>query len=162
MIAKQEQNNPKFSFLRHDDPYRAYFDQQVNQIAQQLAAGTYEGEEAQVLPVKEPGIVMNIPIQQSKNFSLQARRELKPPPPQQFVLPHPKIPTVDYEIIKLTAQFVARNGQKFLLSLTERETDNPQFDFLKPNHTHFAYFTSLVDAYTKIIMPKQVNLAVYL
>jgi len=32
---------------------------------------------------------------------------------------------VDSDIIKLTAQFVARNGQKFLQGLTEREQRNP-------------------------------------
>merc|ERR1719421_210913 len=59
------------------------------------------------------------------------------------------------DIIKLTAQFVARNGQKFLIGLTQRESRNPQFDFLKPTHALFGYFTSLVDAYTKCLMPNK-------
>merc|ERR1712187_877245 len=59
------------------------------------------------------------------------------------------------DMIKLTAQFVARNGQKFLIGLTQRESRNPQFDFLKPTHALFGYFTSLVDAYTKCLMPNK-------
>merc|ERR1712083_673061 len=49
----------------------------------------------------------------------------------------------------------ARNGQKFLIGLTQRESRNPQFDFLKPTHALFGYFTSLVDAYTKCLMPNK-------
>lgn len=46
---------------------------------------------------------------------------------------------------------MAKNGKKFLVTLTEREKSNQQFDFLKPTHDLFPYFMSLVDAYTKII-----------
>jgi len=60
---------------------------------------------------------------------------------------------LDMDVIKLTAQFVARNGQKFLIGLTEREKQNPQFDFLKPNHQLFPFFTNLVDAYSKVTNP---------
>jgi splicing factor 3A subunit 1 len=49
------------------------------------------------------------------------------------------------DTIKLTAQFVARNGQKFLQGLTERENSNHSFDFLKPTHGLFGYFTTLVE-----------------
>ena len=81
--------------------------------------------------------------------------EAKPPAPDQYVVNHPYIAPMDTDIIKLTAQFVARNGQKFLIGLTQRESRNPQFDFLKPTHALFGYFTSLVDAYTKCLMPNK-------
>jgi len=83
------------------------------------------------------------------------KKVVKPPPPDQFVVNHPYIAPMDMDIIKLTAQFVARNGQKFLIGLTQRESRNPQFDFLKPTHALFGYFTSLVDAYTKCLMPNK-------
>lgn len=66
---------------------------------------------------------------------------VKPPPTDQFVIKHPEIANIDMETIKLTAQFVAKNGQKFLQGLTEREIRNPRFDFLKPTHGLFGYFT---------------------
>merc|ERR1712050_486650 len=83
------------------------------------------------------------------------KKVAKPPPPDQYIVNHPYIAPMDMDIIKFTAQFVARNGQKFLIGLTQRESRNPQFDFLKPTHALFGYFTSLVDAYTKCLMPNK-------
>jgi splicing factor 3A subunit 1 len=59
------------------------------------------------------------------------------------------------DIVKLTAQFVARNGRQFLTSLMSKEARNPQFDFLKPAHGLFNYFTKLVEQYTKILIPSK-------
>jgi splicing factor 3A subunit 1 len=61
--------------------------------------------------------------------------------------------------VKLTAQFVARNGRQFLTSLMSKEARNPQFDFLKPAHGLFNYFTKLVEQYTKILIPSKELLA---
>lgn len=55
--------------------------------------------------------------------------------------------------MKLTAQFVARNGSKFLNGLRAREARNPQFDFLLPEHPFFAYFQLLVEAYVHVLNP---------
>merc|ERR1719353_2003321 len=85
----------------------------------------------------------------------KAKKAAKPPAPDQYIVNHPYIAPMDMDMIKLTAQFVARNGQKFLIGLTQRESRNPQFDFLKPTHALFGYFTSLVDAYTKCLMPNK-------
>ena len=53
------------------------------------------------------------------------------------------------DVVKLTAQFVARNGRQFLSNLISREK-NYQFDFLRPQHSLFNYFTKLVEQYTKV------------
>lgn len=55
------------------------------------------------------------------------------------------------DIVKLTAQFVARNGRQFLTNLMNREQRNFQFDFLRPQHSLFQYFTKLLEQYTKVI-----------
>lgn len=55
--------------------------------------------------------------------------------------------------MKLTAQFVARNGRQFLTNLMNREQRNFQFDFLRPQHSLFQYFTKLLEQYTKILVP---------
>lgn len=60
---------------------------------------------------------------------------------------------LDQDIIKLTAQYTAANGRDFLAGIAQREQRNPQFDFLKPTHLLFSYFTSLVDNYSKILHP---------
>ena len=59
----------------------------------------------------------------------------------------------DLDTIKLTAQFVARNGRSFLQSLTQREHRSPQFEFLKPMHILFPFFQQLVDAYSRVLIP---------
>jgi splicing factor 3A subunit 1 len=59
------------------------------------------------------------------------------------------------DIVKLTAQFVSRNGRQFLTSLMSKEARNSQFDFLKPAHGLFNYFTKLVEQYTKILIPSK-------
>eukprot|EP00823_Brevimastigomonas_motovehiculus_P009056 TRINITY_DN872_c0_g1_i1.p1 TRINITY_DN872_c0_g1~~TRINITY_DN872_c0_g1_i1.p1 ORF type:complete len:773 (-),score=269.01 TRINITY_DN872_c0_g1_i1:176-2494(-) len=70
-----------------------------------------------------------------------------------------KIPSIysaqDIEVVKMTAQYVARNGRSFLSSLTQREATNPQFAFLRPTHTLFSLFQQLVEAYSKIIVPNK-------
>lgn len=57
------------------------------------------------------------------------------------------------QIIKLTAQYTAASGRQFLAGLAQREQRNPMFDFLKPTHLLFSYFTALVDCYSKILTP---------
>ena len=76
------------------------------------------------------------------------------PAPSQFSVPVPNISGTELDIIKISAQFVAKNGQKFLSDLIKREKDNPQFDFMKPQHTLFGYFTFLVGCYAKILNNK--------
>ena len=56
------------------------------------------------------------------------------------------------DVVKLTAQFVARNGRQFLTNLMNREQRNYQFDFLRPQHSLFNYFTKLVEQYTKVTL----------
>ncbi len=53
------------------------------------------------------------------------------------------------DIIRLTAQFVARNGHQFQIGLMNREQKNAQFDFLKPNNPFNPFFLGLVDSYTR-------------
>lgn len=45
---------------------------------------------------------------------------------------------------------MARNGRQFLTQLMNREQRNFQFDFLRPQHSLFQYFTKLLEQYTKV------------
>ncbi len=60
---------------------------------------------------------------------------------------------LDLDTLRLTAQFVARNGKAFLTGLAGREAGNPHFNFLKPTHSLFGFFTALCDAYSRVLMP---------
>merc|ERR1712217_226268 len=138
----REQNHQKFAFLLPNNPYRAYYEHKVKEFKTGVV------EEA------KPEVPQAIIDQKAKEEE-KKKKVAKPPPPDQYIVNHPFIAPMDMDIIKLTAQFVARNGQKFLIGLTQRESRNPQFDFLKPTHALFGYFTSLVDAYTKCLMPNK-------
>ena len=72
-----------------------------------------------------------------------------------------RLTSMQIDTIKIMAQFTALAstvraiGGGFLDSVTRKEcwqnnTTNPVFDFLKPRHPHFAYFSALVDCYKKI------------
>jgi hypothetical protein len=60
--------------------------------------------------------------------------------------------------LRFVIRYTAANGREFLAGLALREQRNPQYDFLKPTHMLFSYFTSLVDAYAKILNPPNDNL----
>lgn len=66
--------------------------------------------------------------------------------------------TLNSEIIKLVALFVAKNGKQFMEQILENESQNYQFDFLRPTHSVFTFFTQLVEQYSKILDPSQVVL----
>lgn len=74
----------------------------------------------------------------------------EPPPEFEFIADPPSISAFDLDVVKLTAQFVARNGRQFLTQLMQKEQRNFQFDFLRPQHSLFNYFTKLVEQYTKV------------
>lgn len=63
----------------------------------------------------------------------------------------PNISAQDLDVVRLTALFVARNGRPFMTTLSQRETRNFQFDFLRPNHSLYQFFTRLVDQYTELL-----------
>ena len=130
-MRKSFESNEKFSFLKENDPYRAYFDMKIKELSQS------ENNKKQTDENDEEGD--------------NEQNNLEAPPADKFTYDHGTVTVLDNDIIKHTAQFVAQNGEKFLISLTEREKRNPQFQFLKPDHVLFPYFTHLIDAYSRII-----------
>jgi len=81
---------------------------------------------------------------------------LVPPKAELYTVRLPEgITGEELDIIKLTAQFVARNGKNFLTSLAQRESNNVQFHFIRPTHSMFPFFTSLTDAYSSVLRPEE-------
>lgn len=68
-----------------------------------------------------------------------------------FTYRMPNISLKQDDILKLTAQYVAINGEDFLMALTERKRHDPLFNFLKPSNSKFNYFTRMVDSFVKIM-----------
>jgi len=154
----REQNHTKFAFLLPTNPYRQYYEHKVKEFKTGVVEETKPAVPKEIMEQKAKDEERKRKKEQLKALTMgesKKKKVVKPPPPDQYIVNHPYIAPMDMDIIKLTAQFVARNGQKFLIGLTQRESRNPQFDFLKPTHALFGYFTSLVDAYTKCLMPNK-------
>merc|ERR1719419_882765 len=153
-IRQNEANNTKFNFLTQTDPYHAYYKHKVQEFKEGKAT--------------EPGIAPLMGTTHGSSMAPQAPAAgkslatakmpepvvLKDPPPEfEFIADPPSISAYELDVVKLTAQFVARNGRQFLTNLMNREQRNFQFDFLRPQHSLFNYFTKLVEQYTKILIP---------
>uniref|UniRef100_A0A8C9TD99 Splicing factor 3A subunit 1 n=1 Tax=Scleropages formosus TaxID=113540 RepID=A0A8C9TD99_SCLFO len=144
-IRQNEINNPKFNFLNPNDPYHAYYRHKVNEFK--------EGK-AQEPSAAVPKVMQQQAMQQVQAQVIQETVVPKEPPPEfEFIADPPSISAFDLDVVKLTAQFVARNGRQFLTQLMQKEQRNYQFDFLRPQHSLFNYFTKLVEQYTKILIP---------
>ncbi|RDD44977.1 Splicing factor 3A subunit 1 [Trichoplax sp. H2] len=152
-IRHNEANNPKFNFLNSNDPYHAYYQHKLINFR--------EGNST-----TEPPVPLSLQEQQQQHQLQQQKQQQSiqsqitetfipkdPPPAPQFIAEPPSISAFDLDLVKLTALFVARNGRQFLTNLMSREHNNYQFDFLKPQHSLFQYFTKLVEQYTNVLIP---------
>jgi splicing factor 3A subunit 1 len=158
-IIEREKDNPDFDFLRDkDNPFRDYYESKLEEVAKSKGMHVQKRIKKREDPFENGDKVKKENIKKKTQDDLRReinkKKNLKPPPPDQFSIHHPDLHIIDSEIIKLTAQFVTRNGQKFLHALAERQANNPQFDFLKHTHKLFGYFTSLLDSYSKTFVPK--------
>ncbi|KAL1806971.1 hypothetical protein ACET3Z_030039 [Daucus carota] len=145
-IMKNYPSNPKFNFLKSSDPYHAYYQHRLSEFRRHQTCTTQQPTQA-----SDASGLESAKPDPSEPF----RKPLEPPAAEQYTVRLPEGMTgEELDMIKLTAQFVARNGKSFLEELSRREGNNPQFNFLKPKHSIlFKFFTSLVDAYSKVLMP---------
>ncbi|KAL2092153.1 hypothetical protein ACEWY4_011951 [Coilia grayii] len=152
-IRQNEINNPKFNFLNPNDPYHAYYRHKVNEFKE----GKAQEPSAAVPKVMQQQAMQQSSQQLPQKVQAQVIQETvvpkEPPPEFEFIADPPSISAFDLDVVKLTAQFVARNGRQFLTQLMQKEQRNYQFDFLRPQHSLFNYFTKLVEQYTKVLIP---------
>ena len=135
------------------DPYNAYYQSKIAAFKEEAAGGDdatvqAKAEEAAQAAAEKSGITVVAGTGAARAKVLQA-----PAKAEYSVDVPPGITSLDLDVIKLTAQFVARNGNTFLTGLTSREHSNPQSNFLTPTPSMFAFFTPLADAYSKVLMP---------
>ena len=155
------EDNQKFAFLKKDNPYRVYFDHMVAKLKAGDSTESKPEVPQAILDMKAKEAEKKKKKEQQKMLTMGEdfkNKDIKKPPKDVFTCPSPFITAMDLDIIKLTAQFVARNGQKFLIGLSNREQRSPQFDFLKPTHALFGFFTNLVDSYTLCLVPQKDDL----
>lgn len=150
-IRQNELGNPKFNFLSFGDPYHAYYQHKVKEFREG------RGQEPTAAPPGQQKTVTSATQLKQQELLKQVSEQpfvpKDPPAEFEFIADPPSISALDLDIVKLTAQFVARNGRQFLTNLMNREQRNYQFDFLRPQHSLFQYFTKLLEQYTKILIP---------
>ncbi|CAA3032272.1 probable splicing factor 3A subunit 1 [Olea europaea subsp. europaea] len=161
-IIANNEGNAKFNFLRASDPYHAYYQHRLSEARAQNQISTQqqplELADSSAPESADAALAVDVSDATAKPdpsaLFRSVRKVLEPPEAEQYTVRLPEgITGEELDIIKLTAQFVARNGKSFLTGLTSREINNPQFHFLKPTHSMFMFFTSLADAYSKVLMP---------
>ncbi|KAI9294515.1 hypothetical protein K502DRAFT_324804 [Neoconidiobolus thromboides FSU 785] len=139
-IRENKKGNIKFSFLNPGDPYYNYYIAEKQKVRLGIQSEpVVESETVTVVPEVAP-VVEDIP---------------NPPAPFYFQLEPPPIPQQDLDVIKLTALYIAKNGVQFRSGLIQRERGNYQFDFLRPGHALFPYFSQLCDQYATVLNPNQ-------
>lgn len=169
-ILTNERNTTKFAFLQPTSPYFPYYQKKLAEFRSGLGPAAApampapskketeeEKEEAAAADGEGGAKKSSATIEAKASVSkVPKKRALKAPELDAFTVQPPQglsIPSLDLDVIKLTAQYVAMNGRSFLNGLLTRENRNPQFDFLKGHHYLFGYFTSLVEAYSKVVNP---------
>ncbi|KAG9247416.1 Pre-mRNA splicing factor PRP21 like protein-domain-containing protein [Calycina marina] len=131
-IRDKEKSNPKFSFLSENDAYHAYYIWRLDEIREGRGTAVAAGR------ANEAAAESEVP-------------QGPPEPPEfHFSARMPNVSAQDLEVVRLTALFVAKNGRQFMTTLSQRETGNYQFDFLRPNHSLHNFFQRLIDQYTTL------------
>ncbi|KAL2351042.1 Pre-mRNA splicing factor PRP21 like protein-domain-containing protein [Cryomyces antarcticus] len=133
-IRQKESHNSKFSFLSENDPYHPYYTWRLSEILEGRGTAIAAGRADEVAA----------PIEEKPKGPAE-------PPPFHFSARMPNISAQDLEIVRLTALFVAKNGRSFMTALSQRESGNYQFDFLRPQHSLYQFFSRLVDQYTELL-----------
>lgn len=139
-IYEKERLNPVFSFLNSNDPYHPFYSLKIEDFTN----GT---NRAKALIPQQPAAIAD---------SSAAAASVQPEQPEaaapfKFYLLHPPLSPLDLSVMKITAQFTAKNGPSFASALLQREQKNFQFDFLRSTNCLFPFFSQLVSGYSEIL-----------
>ncbi|KAJ5819811.1 splicing factor 3a subunit 1 [Penicillium riverlandense] len=140
-VRDKEKNNPKFSFLNSTDAYAPFYQWRLTEIKEGRGSAVAAGRPGEAVPTPEPEKPKGPPEPPAFHFSARI----------------PIINAQDLEVVKLTALFVAKRGKSFMTALSQREARNFQFEFLRPQHSLYGFFTRLVDQYTILLRPEGID-----
>ncbi|VVT56282.1 uncharacterized protein SAPINGB_P004931 [Magnusiomyces paraingens] len=144
-IRENEQENAKFNFIKFNDPYFAFYEWRLKELetggpgAGDAGAGAGAGTTVKTLA--------------GTGGAAKDATGITKPEPLEFAYTLPPLSAQDLDIIKLTALYVARNGTQFQTALARAEAKNFQYDFLRPQHSLFPLYNSLVEQYKSVITP---------
>lgn len=134
-IREKEKHNPKFSFLSAKDAYFPFYAWRLEEVKEGRGTAVSAGRAGEAAPAQEP----------------ERPKGPAAPPEFHFSARMPNISAQDLDVVRLTALFVAKNGRSFMTTLSQKETRNYQFDFLRPQHSLYQFFSRLVDQYTLLL-----------
>lgn len=140
-VREKEKNNPKFSFLSAGDAYEPFYQWRLTEIKEGRGTAVSAGRPGEAVAATEPEKPKGPPEPPAFHFSARM----------------PNINAQDLEVVKLTALYVAKRGKSFMIALSQREARNFQFDFLRPQHSLYQFFTRLVDQYTILLRPEGID-----
>ena len=168
ILNSADGKTPKFNFMRPLDPFHAYYEYKIREFEEGGGAPAPTAPQVQQPAAKQPEPEQQKSVAASAQASLTTpiaqfslNKPKDPPHPLEFsLIRHPLgLKAVDFDIIKLTAQYTAYNGREFLQRVAIEQQQNALFDFLKPTHILFNYFTTLVEFYVKILSPSSDTLS---
>ena len=143
--------NVKFNFINATDPYHKYYQYKIIEAkeGEEAAQRAFADDGAGALS-KSAAAAAAAPVQEAA--APPPTQELKKPDDEKYTahIP-PGLTFQELETIKLTAQFVARNGMAFLTGLRSREDNKREFMFLKETHSLNTFFKRLTDAYSAVL-----------
>ncbi|CCH43220.1 Splicing factor 3 subunit 1 [Wickerhamomyces ciferrii] len=132
-IRENESNNKNFTFVNENDPYNQYYQFVLENIESFIEVDDAKGAD-------NDEKVQNIEDQFEKPLDLD------------FIIELPPITVKDLEIIKLTSQFVAINGESYITSIRNKYKDQTaQFSFLNNDHSFHQLFLKYLKQYRKLI-----------
>jgi splicing factor 3A subunit 1 len=134
-IRAKESANPKFSFLNQNDAYHSYYLWRIEEIGNGFGTAVSAGRVGEATTAKEP----------------EKPRGPDPPAEFHFSARMPNISAQDLEIVRLTALFAAKHGRQFITTLAQREAQNYQFDFLRPQHSLNQFFERTKSQYMDLL-----------
>ncbi|KAJ5766499.1 uncharacterized protein N7511_004115 [Penicillium nucicola] len=140
-VREKEKANTKFSFLHAGDAYAPYYQWRLAEIMEGRGTAVSAGRTGETGAAAEPEKPKGPPEPAAFHFSARM----------------PNISAQDLEVVKHTALFVAKRGKSFMTALSQREARNFQFDFLRPQHSLYQFFTRLVDQYTILLRAEGID-----
>jgi hypothetical protein len=146
--------NVKFNFINPTDPYHKYYMYKVLESKEgtDAAQAAFASEGAGVLTGKQAGAPASA-SQAAPVVEEVPKAPLVQPDDEKYTVHVPPGLTLqELDIIKLTAQYVARNGKEFLRGLRSREETKREFMFLKEAHSLNTFFKRLTDAYSSVLL----------
>ena len=139
-VRQNNIGNPKFSFLTPNDAYNGFYEWRIKEIKEGRGTAVSAGREGEA-PAPAPEKPKGPPE----------------PPPFSFSARMPNISAQDLDVVRVTALYVAKNGRSFMTDLSRNQSTNPQFDFLRPQHTLHTYFQRLVEQYSDLLNGSMVD-----